>query len=343
MWNFVSTLPLISIIVPVYNVGPYLRQCLDTIINQTYTNIEIIIVASTSTDDSVEICEEYAKRDSRITLIHSEPKGLSDARNRGIEASHGEYLSFIDSDDYIHPNFLSTLYRICSEYDCDIALCGYIRVDTNYNKIQSQPEKDIETYSGREMCYNLYYGIPDHLADAVVWNKLYQKKLFSKIRFPFGKIHEDTAVVHQLYYDSEKIGITRQELYLYRNVPTSITGVGFTLKSLDNLDFLGERVEYFKEKGEEELHNLWHLQYVKSYKGYLKNLKKHYPEEVEIRKNLTHKYHQEERKVLENPKIPLTEKGIILIGFYFPRTTVILGKILPVHKIRRTLFLKNRK
>ena len=338
-----SAMPLISVIVPVYNVAPYLRRCLDTITQQTYTNIEIIIIASTSTDNSVEICEEYAKKDERITLLHSEPRGLSDARNRGIEASHGEYLSFIDSDDYIHPDFLSTLYRICSEYDCDIAQCGYIRVDTNYNKIHSQPEKDIETYSGREMCYNLYYGIPDHLADIVIWSKLYRRVLFSEIVFPFGKLYEDHGTTHKLFYSANKIGVTTQLLYFYRRVPTSITGVGFRLQTLDCLGLDGERAEFFKEKGEEELHNLWHLQYVKSYKGYLKNLKKHYPEEVEFRKNLTQKYHQEERKVLENPKIPLTEKGIILIGFYFPRTTVILGKILPVHKIRRTLFLKNRK
>ena len=332
-----SAMPLISVIVPVYNVAPYLRRCLDTITQQTYTNIEIIIIASTSTDNSVEICEEYAKKDERITLLHSEPRGLSDARNRGIEASHGEYLSFIDSDDYIHPDFLSTLYRICSEYDCDIAQCGYIRVDTNYNKIHSQPEKDIETYSGREMCYNFYYGIPDHLADAVVWNKLYQKKLFSKIRFPFGKIHEDTAVVHQLYYDSEKIGITRQELYFYRNVPTSITGVGFTLKSLDNLDFLGERGEYFKEKGEIELYALWKVSYVRTTAYYLRNLKQYYPDEITLQKNLERNIKIQLREIVKKPQVPLIEKLLIFPALYIPRTITVIGKITQMKRIRKLL------
>ena len=320
-----SAMPLISVIVPVYNVAPYLRQCLDTIINQTYTNIEIIIIASTSTDNSVEICEEYAKKDGRITLLHSEPRGLSDARNRGIEASHGEYLSFIDSDDYIHPDFLSTLYRICSEYDCDIAQCGYIRVDTNYNKIHSQPEKDIETYSGREMCYNLYYGIPNGIANVVTWSKLYRQHLFSELRFPVGKIHEDEATTHQLFYTAEKVGVTTQTLYFYRRVPTSIMGVGFTLKRLNGLQFFEERAEFFKEKGENELYALWYLHYVKSYAGYLKNLKIHYPQEVSLRKMLRKRCLKGQIESLKNRHITLKDKVIMILILDFPRTAKVLG------------------
>ena len=320
-----SAMPLISVIVPVYNVAPYLRQCLDTIINQTYTNIEIIIIASTSTDNSVEICEEYAKKDGRITLLHSEPRGLSDARNRGIETSHGEYLSFIDSDDYIHPDFLSTLYRICSEYDCDIAQCGYIRVDTNYNKIHSQPEKDIETYSGREMCYNLYYGIPNGIANVVTWSKLYRQHLFSELRFPVGKIHEDEATTHQLFYTAEKVGVTTQTLYFYRRVPTSIMGVGFTLKRLNGLQFFEERAEFFKEKGENELYALWYLHYVKSYAGYLKNLKIHYPQEVSLRKMLRKRCLKGQIESLKNRHITLKDKVIMILILDFPRTAKVLG------------------
>ena len=338
-----STESLISVIVPVYNVAPYLRRCLDTIINQTYKNLEIIIVASTSTDDSVEICEEYAKKDSRITLIHSEPKGLSDARNRGIEAAHGEYLSFIDSDDYIHPDFISTLYRICSENNCEIAQCGLIRVDTEYNEILFEPEREINIYSGREMSYNFYYGFPNGTANVVTWSKLYRRHLFSKLRFPVGKIHEDVATTHQLFYTAERIGVTTQPLYFYRRVPTSIMGVGFTLKRLDGLQFFEERAEFFKEKGEDELSSLWHLQYVKSYKAYLKNLKKYYPKEVELRKNLQHKCKKELLKVLNNPQIPIIEKVITISGFYLPRIITTLGKLIPINKIRRFIFLKNQK
>lgn len=338
-----SAMPQISVIVPVYNVGPYLRRCLDTIINQTYKNLEIIIVASTSTDESVEICEEYAKKDTRINLIHSEPKGLSDARNRGIEAAHGEYLSFIDSDDYIHPDFISTLYSICLENTCEMAQCMFTRVSIDENNIIHDKKKNVHTYSGQEMCYNFYYGIPDHLADAVIWSKLYQRKLFSEIRFPVGKIHEDTATAHQLYYISNKIGITNQSLYFYRTVPTSITGVGFTLKSLDNLEFLEERVEYFKEKGEIKLHALWDVCYVRSSSYYLRNVKAKYPEQIDLQKKLKQKIKTRLINVLKNPHTPFIEKLLLLTALNIPRTTTFIGKITQLKNLRKIIFLKNYK
>ena len=319
--------PIISVVLPVYNVAPYLRCCLDSIINQTYKTLEIIIVASTSTDDSVEICEEYANKDSRITLIHSEPKGLSDARNRGIEAAHGEYLSFIDSDDYIHPEFYSTLYSICSKYDCDIAQGGYEWVSENQNEIIPDTEKEVKVYSGREMCYNFYYGIPNDIANVVTWSKLYRRHLFSKLRFPVGKIHEDEATTHQLFYSAKKVGVTTQTLYFYRRVPTSIMGVGFTLKRLDGLQFFEERAEFFKEKGESELHALWYLHYVKSYAGYLKNLKTYYPQEVEQRKSLRKKCWNGQIEAVKNPQISFKDKGIMILVLDFPRTAKVLGKV----------------
>ena len=127
--------PLISVIVPVYNVASYLPTCLDSILNQTYKNLEIILVASTSKDNSVEICDEYAGKDERISVIHCPPNGLSDGRNKGIDAAHGEYLSFIDSDDFIAPEFIQTLYDIIVEYGCDIAQGGYLRIPETQNTI----------------------------------------------------------------------------------------------------------------------------------------------------------------------------------------------------------------
>ena len=128
--------PLISVIVPVYNVAPYLPICLNSIINQTYNNLEIILVASTSKDNSVEICDEYAGKDSRISVIHCPPNGLSDGRNRGIEAAHGEYLSFIDSDDFVAPNYLENLLSAIKTSNADFACCKYktIKEEVSYFK-----------------------------------------------------------------------------------------------------------------------------------------------------------------------------------------------------------------
>ena len=338
---FVSVKPLISVIIPVYNVAPYLRHCLDTVINQTYKNLEIVIVASISKDNSVDICEEYAEKDTRITLIHTEPNGLSAARNRGIDVSHGEYLCFIDSDDYIHPDFISTLYSICFEYGCDISQCGFARVNTEYNEFISDSKKGVKLYSGREMSYNLYYNVSDATVNTVTWSKLYNRKLFSNIRFPVGKIHEDVATTYKLIYSSKLVGVSTKNLYFYRVVPTSITGIGFTLKSLDRLQFLEERVEFFRVRGEIKLSSLWHLYCVKSYGEYLINLKKYFPHELDLWDKLREKYTVEFSKVLEDTNIPLIDKIIMIIRFYFPRITTILGKIVQINKIRQLFFQRD--
>lgn len=322
-----SDTPLISMIVPVYNVAPYLRRCLDSVVNQTYPNLEIILVASTSTDNSVSICEEYQKNYPNIILLHTEPNGLSDARNRGIDIANGEYLSFIDSDDYISPDFITTLYSICKEHNCDIAQCGFQWVSEEQNEIINDAQKDVAVYTGKEMCYNFYYGIPDGITDVVTWSKLYRRELFSTLRFPVGKIHEDEATTHQLFYCAKKVGVTEQILYFYRRVSTSIMGVGFTLKRLDRLQFFEERAEYFKKMNEPELHALWYLHYVKSYAGYLRNLKTYYPQEISLRKSLRKRCRKGQVEVLKCPRISLKDKVLMILILDFPRTTKILGMV----------------
>ena len=131
-----------------------------------------------------------------------------------------------------------------------------------------------------------------------------------------------------MFYNSEFVGVSTKILYYYRIVPTSITGIGFTLKSLDRLQFLEERVEYFRERNETELFSLWNLHCVKSYKEYLINLKKYYPHELELRKKLWREYKSRLSQVLRDTNISVVEKGVVIVGFYFPRTMIILGKIL---------------
>ena len=229
-----SDTPLISVIVPVYNVAQYLRICLDSIVKQTYQNIEIILVASDSIDDSVEICEEYKMKDERVVLIYSKPNGLSDARNKGIDTAKGDYLSFIDSDDFIAPEFIQTLYEIITRYNCEVAQCNFLRVSEDAkvdSSIIMNQKTDIEIFSGLDMCYNLYNCW--WISSVASWSKLYQKNLFKTIRFPVGKINEDQATTYKIFSLSNRIGFTKQTYYYYRKREESITTNQFNIKNLD--------------------------------------------------------------------------------------------------------------
>ena len=180
----------ISIIVPIYNVAPYLPACLDSIIHQTYLNLEIILVDDGSPVESGKMCDSYLE-DERVKVIHKENGGLSDARNAGIDAAKGKFLGFVDSDDYVHPRFYELLLQALKEEGADIAGCDVKKV-CKTEKIEEKEQQPIQrtVYSGREATANLY-DAQMYLKSVVAWNKLYKKELFEEIRFPKGKLHED--------------------------------------------------------------------------------------------------------------------------------------------------------
>lgn len=279
--------PLISVIVPVYNVAPYLPTCLDSILNQTYNNLEIILVASTSKDNSVEICDEYAGKDERISVIHCPPNGLSDGRNKGIDAAHGEYLSFIDSDDFIAPEFIQTLYDIIVEYGCDIAQGGYLRIPETQNTIpeslKSNSEYSVSTHTNKEMLMKMNsYGT----YIVMTWNKLYHRSLFSEIRFPVGKLHEDVATSYKLFYSAKKIGSFLKPMYFYRQVSTSIMGQPYSLKRLDVLEHARDAVAFFKERNEYDIYGVALCHLIFSLNSTIQKVREHIADSDEIQANL---------------------------------------------------------
>ena len=240
----------ISIIVPVYNVAQYLHACIDSIINQTYKNIEVVLVDDGSTDDSGNICEEYKKNDERIIVVHQKNSGLSAARNVGIEISTGEYITFIDSDDYISPDYIENLYSALEQYSADIAICDLkkvsekvelwdidYKVEKNFKSILLNNSQTIEEVYKPE-----YHGI-----DFVAWAKLYKKDLFTfnKIEFPVGRIHEDTFTTYKLLYMAKKIAYIDIPMYFYRSRIGSITTSNFTLKELDKIVATKEECDFF--------------------------------------------------------------------------------------------------
>ena len=220
--------PLISLIVPVYKVEEYLDKCVESIVNQTYKNLEIILVDDGSPDNCPKMCDEWAKKDKRIKVIHKENGGLSDARNTGIDIAKGEYITFIDSDDYIEYNYVDFLYKNLDENKADISMGKqYVRY----------PEKVINTGSGKVYIVNphdcfdkLLYG-EDFDVSATI--KLYKKELFKTIRFPKGRIYEDAATTYKLIDKSKKIVLNSMPIYNYMIRRDSISNNHFSLTKMD--------------------------------------------------------------------------------------------------------------
>lgn len=276
---------LISIIIPIYNVEKYLSKCIDSIINQTYQKIEIILVDDGSPDSCPNICDAYALKDSRIKVIHKKNGGLSDARNEGIKIASGKYIGFVDSDDFINHNLYEVLYNNLISNDSDISICKFKKVIENeeINNINCDViNQKISVYNNLEAINNLYNN-DLNVETVVAWNKLYKKELWNNINYPFGKLHEDEFVIHKLLYFSNKVVYSDMELYYYLQRESGITGT-FNIRRLDALEALKDRIDFLKNK------NLFEF-YVKSLYGYFFTL-------IDI-KNKIGKNNKEAKKIIK--------------------------------------------
>lgn len=253
---------LVSIIVPVYNVKKYLSSCIDSILRQTYKNLQIILIDDGSTDESGVICDEYAKRDSRITVIHKINGGLSDARNVGIDNANGEYICFIDSDDFVRQTYIEDLLTAVLKHDADISVCLFEKgINDNFKKIYNQIQAEEIVLNSMDALKRLYN---DELSVEMIvaWNKLYSKKLFEMVRFPIGKINEDEFTIPQLLYNANRVVIINKYDYYYFQSPNSIMRSTFKLNRLDILLALEERMKFFGDNGLIKLKNQTLVQYI---------------------------------------------------------------------------------
>lgn len=235
---------LISIIVPVYNVEKYLPQCINSIINQTFKNLEIILVDDGSLDNSGKICDEFSKIDSRIIVIHKENNGLSSARNAGLEIAKGDFIGFVDSDDWLDENMYETLLKLIKDNDSDISCCKFIKAAHSDEKIPVIDNEIIKSFTNIEGLNNFYTDL--YTQTVVAWNKLYKRNLFNNVVYPTGKIHEDEGTTYKLFYKANKITYTNKPLYYYRTTPNSITTRKFNKKRLDIIDVYDEKIKFIK-------------------------------------------------------------------------------------------------
>ena len=229
----------ISVIVPIYNVEKYLRQCIDSIINQTYKNLEIILVNDGSPDNCGQICDEYSKYDERIIVIHKKNGGLSDARNAGLDASTGEYISFIDSDDWIDTNMFEIMMNLMEINKADISECGVKYIYDNDNSYEDE-NTNISIFNREESLNQL---VLDNIRQTV-WNKLYKKRIIENIQFKVGKSNEDEFWTYRVLDRINTIVKTEEKLYYYYQREGSIVNSIYSIKKLDGLEARYERLKF---------------------------------------------------------------------------------------------------
>lgn len=236
----------ISVVIPVYNVEKYLEKCLDSVVRQTYKDLEIILVDDGSTDRSGAICDKYANSDNRIIVIHQSNGGLSDARNKGINIATGRYIGFIDSDDYVSDDYFEVLHKLITSGPYQISICNPLYVYESDDEIL--PNKKI----GKCMCmtsedalatmlYQNYY-------DTSAWGKLYERRLFDDVKYPEGRLYEDLGTTYKLILKSENVIFIDKELYFYLQRDNSISAMKYNHRKDDYLFFAEEIFQEVQEK-----------------------------------------------------------------------------------------------
>lgn len=233
----------ISVIVPIYNVEKYLARCVGSIVNQTYKNLEIILVDDGSPDSCPQMCDDYAEKDSRIKVVHKKNGGLSDARNAGMAVATGEYISFIDSDDYVPDDFFECLLNVMNKENSDIAECGVVKFyeDNRFDKFND--DLSVKTYDTQDAMSALIAENPFHQH---VWNKLYKTELVKDIPYAVGKLNEDEFWTYQVFGRANKVTKLNKTMYYYFQRSSSIMGVGYNIRRLDALEGKANRQKYIE-------------------------------------------------------------------------------------------------
>ena len=234
---------LISVIIPVYKVEKYVERCIQSVINQTYENLQIILVDDGSPDNCGKICDEYAKKDHRIEVIHKSNGGLSDARNKGLEIAKGEYIGFVDSDDYIEADMYEVLYNLLKQYNADVSICNFYTVSQGKISIKNA-DNGINEYNRIEILKEI---LLDRNIQSYAWNKLYKKELFDEIKYPIGKKYEDIGTTFFLLEKCNKVVVTGKSEYYYINRQDSIVNNVIETTITDYIELIMQRYDYIEE------------------------------------------------------------------------------------------------
>lgn len=236
--------PSISVIIPAYNCEEYLETCVDSVLKQTFTDFEIILVDDGSPDNSGKICDGLAVKHNRITVLHQENQGQAAARNNGVKIARGEWLHFVDCDDTLHPRMLEALYNAVTKNGVKLALCSAVQDEKVPDDFYSDKKNEFKILEMNEdnflhLCRDLKYFY------WVVWGKLIHKSIYEKYPLAEGRIYEDNAIVCKWLYEAKKVALTHTPLYFYYANTSGTTKKGFTKKQLDILWAFKEQIDFF--------------------------------------------------------------------------------------------------
>lgn len=313
----------ISIIVPVYNVENYLKRCIDSILNQTIKNTEIILINDGSQDRSGDICDEYKKKDNRVIVIHKENGGLSSARNAGLEIATGELVGFIDSDDWIEPDYYETLYNGIIKYNADISVMHF-KIVTNYEKIQFAT-KVKEQWVGFHRHQAMESFFTDNFIGNSAWNKLYRSNLFKDIKYPEGMLMEDKATTYKLINKSNLVVVNSSRKYHYYLRNDSIMQSNFNRKKFDSLKIHMDQIE-FVDRNYPEFYELIRARYAyEAFRLLLMMIRSNYSEKRDFERCL--KIIKDNVKyVLKEKRMGIHHKVYILLFYLFPKAVLLFSK-----------------
>lgn len=303
--------PLVSIIVPIYRTEKYVGDCVESIIGQTYRNLEIILVDDGSDDGCPQLCDEYAQQDSRVYVIHKKNGGPSSARNAGLNYAHGELIYFVDSDDMVHTDCIRNLVSIMEKEDCDIVQCRtYSFLTEKKIPLELPPEKH-EIFTGKQMCNFLLFGHRYGSDTTVVWDKLYKRSLFNDLVFRERLIYEDVAIMHELMWKAGKVAVTNLPLAFYRSMREgSITHSG-NKRFEDRIKADTMRLKFFKRQNEPKLVG-------QSYYILSNDMAR-----LRVYKNdgggLLKEKHRQVVQKSNQSNIPITKKALIHFSYYCPK------------------------
>ena len=302
---------MISVIVPVYKTEMYLNKCIDSILQQTYRDFELILVDDGSPDNSGSICDQFAMQDSRIHVIHKENGGLSDARNIGIEHAKGEYITFVDSDDWVAPELLETLLSGI-QLGAQISVCGFYTVRNGKAKPWRNTSDQFVLMTALEATKDMLY---TKTMDTSVWAKLFHRSCFTDIRFPVRKYYEEVATTYRVFLAQETVAVTTRQLYYYVKHRDSIVTSEYEPYHMDMLTFSKDILEY-AEKNEQELILCAKRRILYSCFFLLKNMGFGYRKNKEDVNTIMASFHQYRREVFRDPEVPKRDKAaIVLLSF----------------------------
>lgn len=236
--------PKISVVVPVYNVEKYFDNCVESLVNQTYSDLEIILVDDGSSDGCPQMCDEWAEKDTRIKVIHKTNGGLSDARNAGMKIATGKYISFIDSDDYIALDFFDTLLSVMEKENSDIVECSVVKFYEDGRFEEYSDDLAVTTFETESALSGLISENPFHQH---VWNKLYKAQLVKDIPYAVGKLNEDEFWTYQVFGRAKKVSKINKTMYYYFQRSSSIMGESYNIRRIDALEGKSNRQKYIEK------------------------------------------------------------------------------------------------